>query len=462
MFDADIYIHRRNQLKQQIQSGLILFLGNQESPMNYPDNPYPFRQDSSFLYFWGLDFPGLAGIIDVDEDEEIILGDDFTMDDIIWMGPQSTLNEKCQGAGVSKSVPYNHLEEIIKTAINQSRTIHFIPQYRADNILKLANLLKISSLEINNQVSTNLIKAVVSQREIKSKEEVEQIEAALEIAYEMQTLAMKMSGPGLVEREVSGAMEGLVSSKGGLVAFPIIFSVHGETLHNHFHGNLMQAGDIAVNDSGGESVLHYASDITRTIPVSGKFTERQKDIYQLVLSIQESAIKAIKPGVQYKDIHLLASRKLASGMKDLGFMKGNVDDAIAAGAHGLFFPHGLGHQMGLDVHDMEDLGEDFVGYTEELKRSSQFGLSALRLAKTLLPGFVVTVEPGIYFIPELIDRWKSENKFTEFINYDRVEQYKDFGGIRLEDDVLVEKGGYRVLGKPIPKTIAEVEQVASN
>ena len=461
MFESDIYTQRRILLKKQIKSGLILFLGNDESPMNYADNPYPFRQDSSFLYFWGLDAPGLAATIDLEDDKEVIYGDDLTINDIVWMGPQPSINEKCQRVGVSLTAPIRKFGDELKKASKLGKTIHFLPQYRADNILKLASILDIEPSEINHAVSNEFIKVVVSQRQIKSLEEIEQIELALEISNEMHMMAMKMSKPGMVEREIVGSIEGIALSKGGYLAFPVIFSIHGEILHNHYHGNLMQAGNIVVNDSGATSSMHYASDITRTIPIGGKFTERQKEIYQLVLDTQEKAIAAVKPGMRFKDIHVLACQSLAIGLKELGFMRGNVDEAVAAGAHALFFQCGLGHMMGLDVHDMESLGEQFVGYEKEVPRSNQFGLRSLRLAKTLHPGFVITIEPGIYFIPELIDRWKYENKFAEYINYDKVEKYENFGGIRIEDDILVTQNGNRVLGKSIPKTIEEVEELAS-
>ncbi|RKY54700.1 MAG: aminopeptidase P family protein, partial [Candidatus Neomarinimicrobiota bacterium] len=457
MFNKDVYIERRKRLKEDLKSGLILFLGNEESPMNYADNIYPFRQDSSFLYFWGLDSPGLAGVIDIDENEEIVYGYDFTVDDIVWMEPQETLAEKAKKTGALYSEPLEKLDKKLKEAVQKGRKIHYLPQYRADNILKIEHLLGIESSRVNDLASMELTKVVISQRSIKSAEEVEEIEKALDISYEMNAKAMEMTRPGIYEREVSGIVEGLVLSKGSRIAFPIIFSIHGETLHNHSHANLMQAGDILVLDSGAESPLHYASDITRTFPVSGKFSGIQKDIYNVVLSAQEKAIEMVHPGIRYKDIHLDASRVMAEGLKELGFMKGNVDDAVSAGAHALFFPHGLGHMLGLDVHDMENLGEDLVGYDSETKRSAQFGLAYLRLGKKLEPGFVLTVEPGIYFIPQLIDQWKAENKFKDFIDYDNVEKHKDFGGIRIEDDVLVTETDHRVLGKRIAKTVEEIE-----
>ncbi len=461
MFPANVYVERRSRLKEQIQSGLILFLGNEESPMNYQDNQYSFRQDSSFLYFFGLDFPSLAAIIDIDRDKEVIFGDDLTVDDIIWTGPHPALSERCQEVGVRETAPSDKLQVTLKKAVRQGREIHFLPQYRAENTLKIERLLGIHPTVIQDYVSESLIRAVVAQRSLKRREEIEQIEAALDVCYEMQTMAMKMSRPGMLEMEVVGAMEGIAISSGCRLAFPTIFSVRGEILHNHYYGNVMKQGDIAINDSGAETTLGYASDISRTIPVSGKFSERQKEIYAIVLNAQERAIESIKPGVEFRNVHLLACRTLATGLKEIGLMKGDVKEAVDAGAHTLFFQCGLGHMLGLDVHDMEGLGEDYVGYTDTIRRNPEFGWRSLRLGRALEAGFVVTVEPGVYFIPELIDRWMAEKKNSQYINYDMVKKYEDFGGLRIEDDVLVTANGHRVLGKKIPKTIDEVEDMSS-
>lgn len=461
MFPATVYIERRERLRTQIESGLILFLGNEESPMNYADNPYPFRQDSSFLYFFGLDSPGLAAVIDVDEGAEYVFGDDLTVNDIIWMGPQPPLREKCQQIGISRTAPRARLRELLAKAVQKGRTIHFLPQYRPENILRTQKLLGIGPATVQSRASEMLIRAVVERRSIKTPEEIEQIEAALDISYEMQTTAMKLTRPGVFERQVVGVMEAIALSQGVRLAFPTIFSIHGETLHNPYHGNLMKDGDIAVNDSGAESRLHYASDVTRTIPVGGRFTQRQREIYDIVLTAQEKALAAIKPGVEFRDIHRLACVALASGLKDLGLMKDDPAEAVQANAQTLFFQCGVGHMLGLDVHDMEPLGEDYVGYTDTIKRNPEFGWRSLRLAKALEPGFVITVEPGLYFIGELIDRCKAEQKYAPYIDYDTVEKYRDFGGVRIEDDVLVTKDGCRVLGRKIPKSIEEVEALAS-
>lgn len=461
MFDAETYIARRKRLQTDIETGFILFLGNDLSPMNFTDNPYPFRQDSSFLYFLGLDDPGLTAVMDIDEDSECVFGDDLTVDDIIWTGPQPSLKENCQKIGISETAPLDLLPAILTKAVRQDRKIHFLPQYRPKNVLKIQQWLGISPSEIRNHVSEKLIRAIVSQRSIKTNDETAEIEAALDISYEMQKLAMKMSKPGVYEQEVAGAMEAIALSCGCHLAFPTIFSIHGQTLHNHYHGNKMKNGDIVVNDSGAESVAHYASDITRTIPVGGKFSQRQREIYTIVLDAQTKAIEAVKPGIEFRDIHCLACEVLVSGLKKLGLVMGNVEEAVQAGVHTLFFQCGLGHMLGLDVHDMEGLGEDYVGYTNTIKRNPEFGWRSLRLGKALEPGFVITVEPGIYFIPELIDRWKTEQKLSPYINYDAVETYRDFGGIRIEDDILVTEHACRVLGKPIPKTIDEVEAISS-
>lgn len=459
MFDAKTYAARRKLLREDVNGGLILLPGNGESPMNYPANPYPFRQDSTFLYFFGIDKPDFAGLIDVDEGKDYIFGTDFTIDDIIWMGPQPAVKDLAREAGVDNTGEPGKMKEIIDRAVSAGRKIHFLPPYRAENQVKIGALLGISNEKVTEEYSVELIKAVVKQREIKSAEEIAEIEKALNISSDMYAMIMKMTKPGVYEREITGKIEGIVASYGGLISFPVILSIHGETLHNHYHGNKMEKNDLLVTDSGAESPLHYASDITRTFPVGGTFTPEQKDIYQVVLEAQLSAVAAIKPGKMNKEIHLQTAAVIARGMKDMKLMKGDTEAAVKEGAHALFFPHGLGHMLGLDVHDMEDLGENYVGYDETVQRSTQFGLAYLRLAKELKPGFVLTVEPGIYFIPALIDQWQAENKFSDFIDYDRVEKFKNFGGIRIEDDVLVADNGHRVLGKPIPKTIEEIEKI---
>ncbi|NWF50840.1 MAG: aminopeptidase P family protein [Ignavibacteriaceae bacterium] len=458
MFDSKTYTQRRSLLKQQVGSGIILFPGNKESAMNYPANTYRFRQDSNFLYFFGLDYPDLTAVIDVDNNRDLLFGNDFSVDDIVWMGPQKSIRDKALDSGINESFPNSYLNRFIKNAKKQKRKIHYLPVYRGENAIELSELLETDIKKINNRASVKLIESVIEQRSIKSPGEITEIESALEISYQMQTAAMKLTQPGMIERDVAGVIEGIACALGKGLSFPVIFSVHGETLHNHHHENLMHDGDIVVNDSGAESFLHYASDITRTFPVNGRFTTKQKDIYQIVLDAQLNSIHSVKPGIRFKEIHLIAAKTIFEGLKNLGLAKGDTDEAVKAGAHALFFPHGLGHMLGLDVHDMEGLGEDFVGYSKKIKRSKQFGLSYLRLAKELKSGYVFTVEPGIYFIPELISLWKSKKKFVDFINYDKLDDFKNFGGIRIEDDILVTETSHRTLGRAIPKTIEEIEQ----
>jgi len=461
MFAAQTYIDRRRKLQNSMQHGLLIFLGNNESPMNYPDNAYRFRQDSSFLYYWGIDAPGLAAILDVDNDTEIIFGHDFTIDEIVWMGPQPTMRERAERVGVKQTGSPEQFAEAIRDARKQGRDIHFLPQYRADNVIKLAELLELPPGNVNENVSEEMMRAVIAQRSVKTEEELAEIETAVNISYDIHTHAMRLCAPGKIEQEIAGEIEGIALSNGGYLAFPPIVTKHGETLHNHYYGNELQKGDLLVVDSGSAAPSHYASDITRTIPVSGKFTDPQKNIYERVLAAQETAISATRAGIKFRDVHLKAARVLAEGLKDLNLLQGDVDEIVAAGAHALFFPHGLGHMMGLDVHDLEALDENMVGYDDEIQRSTRFGLSALRIGKRLEAGYVLTVEPGLYFIPQLIDLWQEEKKFAEFINYEEVEKYRGFGGIRIEDNIVVTESGCRILGKPIPKTISEVETLAA-
>ena len=376
------------------------------------------------------------------------------------MGLQPTIRDRAARVGVTNTGTLDDLEKTVKSAVSGGKKIHLAPPYRGKTLLWLEKLMGIAHTEVKKHVSEDLIKAVVAMRSVKDDLEIAQIEEAVEVAYKMHTTAMKMARPGVVEQEIAGVIEGISISHGGPVSFPVILSIDGQTLHNHYHGNILKEGRMMVVDAGSETSMRYASDITRTVPVGGRFNARQKEIYEIVLKANTDTIKAMKPGVLYRDMHLLAAKIIAAGLKDLGLMKGNIDEAVDQGAHALFFPHGLGHMMGLDVHDMEGLGENYVGYDDQVKRSDQFGLAFLRLARELKPGFVLTDEPGIYFIPALIDQWKDEGRFTEFINYDKVMPYKDFGGIRIEDDILVTEDGSRVLGRPIPKTVAEVEKAA--
>ena len=458
MFAKEVYWQRRKMLRAMVGDGLILIAGNEESSMNYGANTYHFRQDSSFLYFFGINKPGFYGICDVDNDKDILYGDDFTIDDIIWMGEQPSVSDLAAMVGVDSSSSLSELSNVLKRALESGRKVHILPHYRGDHIIKLSQIFDLPQREVSKLVSHELIRAVVKLRAVKDQHEIKEIEKAVEVAHIMHTTAMKMAFPGNFERELAGAIEGIALSHGGPVSFPVILSMDGQTLHNHYHGNELTPGRMVVCDAGAETEMCYASDITRTFPVGGEFSAMQKDIYNIVLKANVETIGASVPGITYREVHLMAARIITEGLKELGIMKGNADEAVAAGAHALFFPHGLGHMLGLDVHDMEGLGENYVGYSESLKRSDQFGLAYLRMGRELEPGFVLTNEPGCYFIPALIDQWKAEKKHAEFIDYDQVEKYRGFGGVRIEDDVLITDSGSRVLGTPIPKTVEEVEE----
>lgn len=454
MFDKQVYIARRQQLKKQLGKGLLLFLGNEESSMNYKDNWYHFRQDSSFLYFFGLDKPGLAAVIDVEGDKDILFGRELTLDEIVWMGPQRSIADQAALVGITDVRPPAGLGNVLK---GYKGAIHFLPPYRPENIQKLSELLGLSSASVKEQASVAFIKAVVAQRSIKSAGEVGQIEEAVDITAAMHLAAIKGARDGMTEAQLAGVLQGIAIGGGGNLSFPTILTVHGQVLHNHYGSTVMRAGQMALCDAGAENAMHYAGDMTRTFPVGRQFTGIQKEIYDIVLSAQEAAIAALKPGVLFRDVHFLAAEKLVEGLKGAGVMKGDVKEAVAAGAHTMVFQCGLGHMMGLDVHDMEDLGEPYVGYTDELRKSTEFGLKSLRLGRALEPGFVVTIEPGLYFIPELMDLRKTEKKYFDFINYDKLEAFRSFGGIRIEEDLLITDTGSRLLGKPLIKRAEEIE-----
>lgn len=461
MFEKSIYENRRKALLGKKLNGVALILGNVESPMNYLDNTYHFRQDSTFLYFFGLDFSGLAGVIDFDNGKEYLFGNDVDIEDIIWMGPQVPLKENAQKAGIANTAPLARLFDFIAGAIKQGRRIHFTPPYRGENKLFLEKLLGISALRIDDFASVELIKAIVDLRSVKEDVEIEEIEKACLTGYEMHVTAMKMAQPGIWKQKITGIIEGIANSGGGMVSFPVILSQNGETLHNHNHSNYLEEGKLMLTDAGAETSLHYASDFTRTVPVGGKFSQKQREIYEIVLAANNKATSLTQPGVTYLSVHLAAAEVIAAGLKELGLMKGDVKEAVKSGAHAMFFPHGLGHMMGLDVHDMEDLGQIYVGYDEETRPVDQFGTAYLRLGRKLKPGFVITNEPGIYFIPALIDKWQSEKINADFINFDKVNEYRNFGGIRLEDDILVTENGSRILGKRVPIEPDEVEAIVS-
>ena len=416
MFETSVYKNRRARLKEKVKSGLVLILGNGEAPANYTDNTYKFRQDSSFLYFFGLNQPGFAGVIDIDSGDEYLFGNDVDMDDIIWMGPQPSVKDMAARAGVSKTAPFARLADCMKTAISQGRRIHFLPPYRFRNMLLLEELLGIRPALVKNYASLELIKAVVDLRSVKEPCEIEEITKACNIGYEMHTAAMRNCKPGVKEQYIAGLIEGIAASYGSMVSFPVILSQNGETLHNHDHSQILQEGRMMLTDAGAEEVSHYCSDFTRTVPVGGKFLTRQKEVYNIVLAANNKAIEIAKPGVTYQYVHLEVCKVLAQGLKDLGLMKGDVNEAVAAGAHALFMPHGLGHMMGLDVHDMEDLGQIYVGYDDETRPIDQFGTSSLRMGRRLQEGFVITDEPGCYFIPALIDQWRAQGMHKEFLN----------------------------------------------
>lgn len=461
MFDKSTYLKRREALKKKGLKGIGLFLGNGESPMNYLDNTYHFRQDSSFLYFFGLDFPALVGAIDFESGDDYIFGNDVEIEDIIWMGPQVSLKENAAKVGIQKTAPFAKVFDLVNNAQQKKRTVHFLPPYRGENKLLLEKLLGKSAQTIGKLSSLDLVKAVISIREIKEVEEIAEIEQACTSGYQMHVTAMKMAQAGTWEQKIAGTIEGIAIAGGTGVSFPIILSQNGETLHNHDHSQTLEKGRLMIVDAGAESVSHYASDFTRTTPVGGKFSQKQRDIYNIVLAANDKATELTKPGVTYLSVHLAAAEVIAAGLKDLGLMKGDVKEAVKNGAHALFFPHGLGHMMGLDVHDMEDLGQIYVGYDDEIQPVDQFGTAYLRLGKRLKPGYVITNEPGCYFIPALIDKWQAEGINKDFINFNKVNEYRNFGGIRLEDDILVTESGARILGERIPIDPDEVEAIVS-
>lgn len=459
MFPSTTYQSRRSRLVHQLQGkGIVLLLGNEESPINYAGNVYRFRQDSNFLYFIGLDQAHLAAVIDLDEGVTTLFGNDLGIEDVVWEGPQPTMQQLAARSGIEKTAPYAALEETLAKAKAAGRAIHFTPPYRAENKIRMSGWLGIAIDHLKSAASEALIKAIVQQRAYKTEEEIAEMELALDITRDMHIAAMQQARPGIRESDLAGTVEGIAIARGGRPAYGTILSVNGQTLHNPYHTNVLEKGRMVLGDFGAETARHYAGDITRAFPVDKAFTSRQKDIYNIVLEAEMKAIEACRPGIRYADVHLLAARIIVEGMKSIGLMKGNTDAAVTEGAHALFFPHGLGHMIGLDVHDMEDLGEQYVGYGD-MQRSTQFGTKYLRLARELEPGFVFTVEPGIYFIPELFDLWRSEGKFTDFVNYDKLDDYRQFGGIRIEDNVLITDTGYRVLGPPIPKTVEEVEDL---
>ena len=458
LFSKNTYVERRARLRQLVGHGLIVLMGNNESPMNYPSNTYKFRQDSSFLYFFGQHRDGLVGVIDADSGAETLLGDEIDIDDIVWYGEVTSVVQMAEECGVAHTAPMAALTEMVAQAQKAGRKVHFLPPYRHETMIRLHDLLGIHPSQQRDAASQELIQAVIQLRLVKSAEEIEELERAAAIGYEMHTTAMRLCRPGVTEAYIGGVLDGIAASHGSMVSFQSIVSMHGEILHGYPSARPLEAGRLLLCDAGAETREHYCSDHTRTTPISGTFTQRQKDIYNIVVDCHDLALTHARPGVRWWDVHMAVCRLMTNRLKDLGLMKGDTEAAVQAGAHALFLPHGLGHAMGMDVHDMEGLGQTFVGYDEETRPSTQFGTASLRFARRLEEGHVVTDEPGIYFIPALIDLWRKEGTNAEFLCFDEIEKYKDFGGIRIEDDVLITKDGCRFLGeKRIPYHVDEVE-----
>lgn len=459
LFEKQVYAGRRDVLKQNFgHNGLIVLLGNEESSMSYKDNHYPFRQDSSFLYYFGLDVAGIAAIIDTDTGEEVIFGNELSMDDIVWTGILPTVSEMAALIGVTQTRPYNDITHYIHKAITAGRTVHVLPPYRPENKIKLAEWLNVSLQDVADHVSIKLIKAVIAQRVIKTPLEVAELEKAVSTSVDMQLAVIKNTRPGVKGYELVAKAHEVAMAADSRLGYPAIITPHGQTLHTHDYSHTLQDGQMLLCDIGAENAMHYGGDLTRTAPVGKTFTTKQAELYQVVLDSMDHAIGMLKPGVRYKDIHLAACQKLVEGLSQAGIMKGDPAEAVAAGAHTMFFQCGLGHMLGMDTHDMEDLGEPYVGYTDTLKKeASIFGLKSLRLGRELEAGYVLTIEPGIYIIPELIDRWQAENKYADFINYNVLNTYRDFGGIRIEDNFLITDTGSHLLGKYLPKSLKEIE-----
>ena len=460
MFDKKTYVSRRAKLKELVKNGIIILFGNNESPCNYPSNGYyPFRQDSSFLYYFGLNRDGLVGVIDIDNNTETLVGNDIDIEDIVWYGSVDSVRDMADSVGVAETAPMKSLKTICNDAMRQKRRIHFLPPYRYDIKLQIFDLLGIHPGQQKESASMELINAVVKMRSTKEQQEIEELERAATIGYKMHTTAMRLTKPGLTEKYIGGQVDGVAHSYGAMVSFPTIFSQHGEIMHGNPSMAVLESGRLALCAAGAETINNYCSDNTRTYPVNGKFTQRQLEIYSIVEACHDYVLDVAKPGVKYMDVHFAVCRLMTERLKELGLMKGDTDEAVAAGAHAMFLPHGLGHMMGMDVHDMENLDQINVGFDEETRpRLDQFGTNCLRMGRRLEEGFVVTDEPGIYFIPALIDDWKASGHCAEFLNFDKIETYKDFGGIRLEDDVLITKDGCRFIGKErIPYHPKDVE-----
>lgn len=459
LFDKQTYIERREILRKRMGSGLIILMGNNDSPMNYPANTYKFRQDSSFLYYFAQHRDGLVGVIDADENKEYLIGNDIDIEDIVWFGQVDSVADMAAEAGVANSAPMSHLKTLVDKAVSQGRKVHFLPPYRYDHQIQLMDLLGIHPSQQKERASVELIKAIVDQRAVKSAGEIAEIERACAIGYEMHTTAMQLCKPGVTEQYIAGVIGGIASAKGCITSFPSILSMHGEIMHGYPANRPLEAGRLMLCDCGAETNENYCSDNTRTTPINGKFDSRQRDIYSIVEECHDYALSIAAPGVKWWDVHFGVARLMTERLKELGLMKGDTEEAVRNGAHAMFMPHGLGHMMGMDVHDMEGLGQIYVGFDDEVRPNlEQFGTNCLRCGRRLQEGWVMTDEPGIYFIPALIDEWRSKGINKDFLNFDMLETYKDFGGIRIEDDILITKEGCRFLGdKLIPYHMADVE-----
>lgn len=461
MFNKQEYIGRRSVLQSKFKSGLLVFMGNADSPMNYKDNCYHFRQDSTFLYYFGIKEPDLTAVMDIDNNKTVVFGNEMSIDAIVWMGRQKTLGEKAGEVGLNELQPTSAFETYLKNAQAKGQEIKILPPYRADNKIRLAETLSVSLKDLAAKfVAVDFIKAVVAQRSVKSALEIAELHRASDISADMHLLAMQLTRPGMTEAEVASIINQVAEKENGHVAYPIILTINGQILHNHYHGNIIKDGDLVLNDAGAETVNCYAGDLTRTYPGGKKFSALQRDMYNLVLQSYHDGVAMLKPGVRFLDVHYRCCLTLAEGLKEMGLMKGDMEEAVQQGAHAMFFQCGTGHMMGMDVHDMEDLGEQYVGYTDELKKETQlFGLKSLRLGKAVEEGYVLTVEPGLYFIPELMDRWQATRQFADFLNYEEIQKLRDFGGIRLEDDYVITSSGHARLGKGVAISVNDVEQI---
>ena len=451
-FSTDTYKIRRQYLRQRMGSGKLFLMGNEESSMNYKDNCYRFVQDSTFLYYFGINQPGLYAMIDAEGGEDIIFGNELSIDDIIWTGPLPTLKERAESVGVLKVRPPHE----IKNQIDKSTL--FLPPYRPEHRFKINEIFDVPFEQIDEKISLDLLLMISEQRSIKSEEEINQMHEACTFSGEAHKALMRSATSEMYEHQLVGIFEKVGMDRNVHTGYPTICSINGQVLHNHHYHNKLKKGRLVLVDGGLNSSGGYAGDLTRTFPVDVAFTSRQKDIYNVVYEGFMHAVDIGKPGMLFRDLHLQTAVRLTEGMIALGIMKGNAEDAVADGAHTLFFPHGLGHLIGLDVHDLENFGEEHIGYLPDLQKSKEFGLKSLRLGKAMKEGYTVTIEPGIYFIPELMAKKKADGLHSDFINYEKVAQYSDFGGIRLEDNFVMRSSGFEKLGNYLARSIEEIEE----